>query len=126
MRDRLLRLREVMAIAGLSRSSVYRLMAKGTFPSSVTVSPGAVRWRETEVMAWMRSLPTSIGGSASYGTSGEANQQPLPGRSRTSSIEDLRRLSTAPRKNRKRLPAVRDGRRTAGIRVPHADPDPTP
>ena len=43
MLDRLLRLRDVMGIAGLSRVTIYRLIARGEFPVGVRVSTGGVR-----------------------------------------------------------------------------------
>ncbi len=59
MHDRLLRRQQVEEIAGLSRSSIYRQKDAGEFPPPVRVSPGAVRWRESEVMAWVRSRPVA-------------------------------------------------------------------
>ena len=66
MNDRLLRRKQVEEITGLSRSSVYRLMAAGEFPRPVQVSPGAVRWRERDLKCWLESRP--IVGSASGGS----------------------------------------------------------
>ena len=43
MEDRLLRRRQVEETAGLSRSSIYRLMANGDFPRPVRIGPTAVR-----------------------------------------------------------------------------------
>jgi prophage regulatory protein len=49
---RLLRLPEVCKLAGLCRSSVYRLAASGQFPSPVRVSERSVRWRMADILAW--------------------------------------------------------------------------
>ena len=57
MDDRLFRRRDVEDITGLSRSSIYRLMASGAFPQAVRVSPGAVRWRSSDIAAWLESRP---------------------------------------------------------------------
>ena len=61
MGDRLLRRRKVEKITGLGRSSIYRLMQKGEFPRPVRVGPAAVRWRESEVNAWVESRPVAMG-----------------------------------------------------------------
>ena len=61
MKDRLLRRREVEIITGLSRSSIYRLMKEGDFPRPVRVGPTAVRWRESDIEAWMKSRPEAKG-----------------------------------------------------------------
>lgn len=54
--DKLLRLREVMARTGLGKSTIYRKIAGGTFPKPVGVGVKSVRWRETDIGAWMESL----------------------------------------------------------------------
>lgn len=59
MRDRLLRRREVEELTGLSRASIYRLMRSGRFPASVKVSDTAVRWRASDIAAWIGSRPAA-------------------------------------------------------------------
>ena len=59
MNDRLLRRQEVEMIVGLGRSSIYRLMDSGTFPRSVKISRGAVRWRGNNIKAWLESRPVT-------------------------------------------------------------------
>lgn len=65
-RDRFLRLPEVRArIAGISRSTLYRMIAEGRFPAPYDLSsePGEPRrqgrtiagWLESEVVAWIES-----------------------------------------------------------------------
>ena len=49
-------------MVGMSRSSVYRAMRKGTFPLSVRLGEKTVRWRSSDVDAWMRNLPSAQGG----------------------------------------------------------------
>ena len=51
---RVLRLRQVEARTGLSRSSIYARVAKGTFPPPIRLGPRAVGWIESEVEAWIR------------------------------------------------------------------------
>lgn len=55
--DTLIRLPDVLDKTGLSRMSVYRLMAAGTFPASrKLMGPGRrapVAWSANEVQAWI-------------------------------------------------------------------------
>jgi len=50
---RFLRLKEVMHITGLGRTSVYNFMAEGKFPKSVSLGDRAVAWIEADVEEWM-------------------------------------------------------------------------
>lgn len=54
----LLRMRTVMKITGLGRSTIYRLMASHEFPSPVRLAPRAVAWRSTDIATWSKSRPT--------------------------------------------------------------------
>ena len=51
--DRMLRRKEVEAITGLGRSSIYEGMAAGTFPKSVKIGARAVAWPEPLIRAWI-------------------------------------------------------------------------
>ncbi len=59
--ERLLRIKEVELKVALVRSTIYRKLAMGVFPMSVTVGNddegGGVRWRESEIDAWIAGLP---------------------------------------------------------------------
>ena len=60
MEDRILRIDEVLALTGLSRSTLYRLGASGDFPKAVELcGPGgrAKGWRLSEVEEWIRNRP---------------------------------------------------------------------
>ncbi|ELA9294494.1 MULTISPECIES: AlpA family transcriptional regulator [Vibrio harveyi group] len=50
---RLIRLKEVMHICGLGRSSIYKFMEEGRFPKSVSLGDRAVAWVESEVEEWI-------------------------------------------------------------------------
>lgn len=50
---RFLRLKEVMELTALSRSSVYKFMNDDKFPKSVSLGDRAVAWVESEVHDWM-------------------------------------------------------------------------
>ena len=52
----LLRVRDVCARAGLSRSTVYARLAAGRFPKPIYPAPGAPRWRSDEIAAWIETL----------------------------------------------------------------------
>lgn len=51
--DRIIRLKTVLARTGLSRSTVYRKIADGTFPAQIRISVHGAGWRETAVDRWM-------------------------------------------------------------------------
>ncbi|WP_288935797.1 AlpA family phage regulatory protein [uncultured Sphingomonas sp.] len=53
--DRFLRLNAVLAQTGLRRSTLYRKMANGTFPTNVQLSTRCVGWRASAVEEWMRN-----------------------------------------------------------------------
>lgn len=50
---RLIRMKEVMYLTGLSRPSVYRLMNAGLFPNSIELGERSVAWVEEEVQDWV-------------------------------------------------------------------------
>jgi prophage regulatory protein len=51
----MLRSATVVAVTGLSRATIYRLMLKDEFPKPVQLSPGCVAWRQADVAAWAES-----------------------------------------------------------------------
>ena len=51
----LLRLRQVKARTGLSRSTIYLKIKTGEFPAQVSLGPRAVGWLEAEVDRWIAS-----------------------------------------------------------------------
>lgn len=54
---RLLRLEEVLAIVGVSKSALYQWIEEGLFPAPVRVGKRGSRWRASEVAAWVEALP---------------------------------------------------------------------
>ncbi len=46
--DRVLRLPQVMAATGMSKVSVYRRVADGSFPKQIKLGPRLVGWRESD------------------------------------------------------------------------------
>ena len=61
MQDRLLRRRQVEEITGMSRSTIYKMMQNGEFPRPVRIGPAAVRWRASDITAWVESRPVARG-----------------------------------------------------------------
>lgn len=53
--DRIIRLRTVLARTGLSRSTMYRKIAEGTFPAQLKISVNGAGWRESEVNKWIEN-----------------------------------------------------------------------
>ncbi len=53
--DRILPWLRVRDIAGISRTTAWRLQNTGDFPRPVMLSPGRVGWRESDVRAWRAS-----------------------------------------------------------------------
>jgi prophage regulatory protein len=53
--DRILRLPSVKDATGLSRSSIYKGMADGTFPPSVPLGARAIGWSQSSIEAFIAS-----------------------------------------------------------------------
>ncbi len=51
----LLRLRKVLEVTGLGRSTVYRMMSERSFPAPVRLGKRAVAWRHEDVQQWTQS-----------------------------------------------------------------------
>ncbi|MGM8936107.1 AlpA family transcriptional regulator [Pseudomonas neustonica] len=52
---RVLRLDAVVQVTGLARSTIYKLIGTGEFPSPVPLTGRSVGWVESEVSAWIRT-----------------------------------------------------------------------
>lgn len=51
--DRIVRLKTVLARTGLSRSTIYRKIAEGTFPPQIKISTNGAGWKESEINRWV-------------------------------------------------------------------------
>jgi prophage regulatory protein len=51
--DKILRLDDVLDMLGIGRSTLYRMIKEGTFPSGQKISKRCVGWRYTTVLQWM-------------------------------------------------------------------------
>ncbi len=67
MTMRFLRLKDVMSLTGLGRSTIYKFMADETdFPKSVPLGGRAVAWVESEIEEWMESRLSMRDNQASF------------------------------------------------------------
>lgn len=48
-----IRCNQVTQITGLSRSSIYAMMAEGTFPKQHRIGRRAVAWLKSDIDAWI-------------------------------------------------------------------------
>lgn len=55
MRNTILRLPDVKARTGLSRSTIYLRISEGNFPKPVSISERAVGWVESEIDQWVET-----------------------------------------------------------------------
>ncbi len=54
---RIIRTPELLEITGLSRTTIWRMEKKNTFPPRVQLGPHSVGWFYDEVMCWIASRP---------------------------------------------------------------------
>ncbi|MAR56962.1 MAG: AlpA family transcriptional regulator [Rickettsiales bacterium] len=59
MTQRIIRLPEVKARTGLSRSTIYRYIDAGAFPRPVSLGARAIGWFEGQVDEWIESRATT-------------------------------------------------------------------
>jgi predicted DNA-binding transcriptional regulator AlpA len=69
---RMLTINEVLAIVPFSRTTLFRMESKGTFPASYWPSPGRRVWFEDEVIAWQNALPPNHRINSRQGVSGRS------------------------------------------------------
>jgi prophage regulatory protein len=53
MSHKIMRLPEVIEVTGLSRSTIYLRMTKGSFPLSISLGERAVGWLHTDIAHWL-------------------------------------------------------------------------
>ena len=51
--DRIIRFNTVRARTGLSRSTIYRKIAEGTFPAQLKISVNGAGWHESDIDRWV-------------------------------------------------------------------------
>lgn len=55
MAETILRRPAVQSATGLSRSTIYAMMAAGRFPKPIPLGLRAVGWAESEINAWLEA-----------------------------------------------------------------------
>ena len=53
MEYQIIRLKDVIALTGLSRSTIYLRMVQGKFPKKINLGSRAVGWISSEVNEWI-------------------------------------------------------------------------
>ena len=59
---RIMRLREVKAVTGLSTTTIYRFEKEGRFPSRVSLGERSVGWFEDDIEGFLMSLKDQSSG----------------------------------------------------------------
>lgn len=55
---RFIKLKEVINITSLGRSTIYKFIAEDKFPKSISLGDRAVAWVEEEITEWMEARLT--------------------------------------------------------------------
>jgi prophage regulatory protein len=50
-----IKLRDVIELTSLARSTIYKFVAEGRFPKQVSLGGNCVAWVEDEVMEWLEA-----------------------------------------------------------------------
>jgi len=56
----LMRLPDVLSVTGLGKSSLYKKIKEGTFPSPVSLGARAVAFKSNEVEEWIENRPRAV------------------------------------------------------------------
>jgi prophage regulatory protein len=56
----IVRMRQLIPMVGLSRSSIYRFISLKQFPAPIRLGDKAVGWRVDEIEDWINARPSSI------------------------------------------------------------------
>ena len=54
MTFQILRLKDVLTLTGLSRSSIYLQISEGTFPNQISIGKRAVGWEASSIDEWIQ------------------------------------------------------------------------
>ena len=54
--DRLIRMPELSARTGLSRTTIYRRVKDGTLPRPLLIGSASIAWRESQIDDWIANL----------------------------------------------------------------------
>jgi prophage regulatory protein len=62
LQNKLLRLPEVKATTGLSKSTIYARISEGTFPKQIPLGPRLVVWVESDIQNWISEQVSAVRG----------------------------------------------------------------
>ncbi|MGF1789796.1 AlpA family transcriptional regulator [Photobacterium profundum] len=51
---KLITLKEVIALTGLSRSTIYKYISTREFPQQIPIGERSVRWEDGEIQSWIK------------------------------------------------------------------------
>lgn len=57
-RERMIRAPELLGWVGMSRTTIFRLVKAGSFPSPVRLHGTSIAWRESDVDKWIATRPS--------------------------------------------------------------------
>lgn len=58
--EKLVRMKRVIEMTTLSRTTLWRMVRQGRFPQPVKISRNRVAWREYDVVAWFQTCKPAI------------------------------------------------------------------
>jgi len=58
---RFLKLKEVIQMTGISKTTIYRLMETSSFPAQYQITENMVRWKEGDISEWMQQKTKKAG-----------------------------------------------------------------
>ena len=62
LQNKLLRLPEVKATTGFSKSTIYARISEGTFPKQIPLGPRLVVWVESDIQNWISEQVSAVRG----------------------------------------------------------------
>ena len=60
MHSKILRRKDLEAMIGLSRSTIYKLISENMFPKPVKLGPRAVGWRLSDIEDWLDTRGSAV------------------------------------------------------------------
>ncbi len=57
---RVLNVKDVVGMTGLSKATIWREEKSGSFPKRINLTPRRVGWIESEIIGWLESRPKGI------------------------------------------------------------------
>ena len=62
MQTQILRRKDVEAMTGLSKSTIYKMISNGTFPAAIRIGDRAVGWRLSDIDRWIDQRAVTVNG----------------------------------------------------------------